>query len=98
MIKDLIAYNPFDYVEPCEPDCSPERHAYHQGQWDMAGRICKDFGVLPNPADGNDIPAQALAQLEKLITEQVCDNCQKMIKCNVWNYTDQSKDTKDYTK
>lgn len=31
--------DPFDYVQPCEPDCSPERHAYHKGQWDMAGRI-----------------------------------------------------------
>lgn len=30
---------PFDFVEPCEPDCSKERHAYHQGQWDMAVRI-----------------------------------------------------------
>jgi Txe/YoeB family toxin of Txe-Axe toxin-antitoxin module len=33
--------DPFDFVEPCEPDCSPERHAYHQGQWDMAARIKK---------------------------------------------------------
>lgn len=32
-------FDPYDYIEPCEPDCSPERHAYHQGQWDMAGRI-----------------------------------------------------------
>ena len=31
--------DPFDYVQPCEPDCSPERHAYHQGQWDMAHRM-----------------------------------------------------------
>lgn len=30
---------PFDFVEPCEPKCTPERHAYHQGQWDMALRI-----------------------------------------------------------
>ena len=22
-------------AEPCEPDCTKERHAYHQGQWDM---------------------------------------------------------------
>lgn len=26
-------------VQPCEPECSPERHAYHQGQWDLAQRI-----------------------------------------------------------
>lgn len=31
--------DPFDYIQPCEPDCSPERHAYHQGQWDMAHRM-----------------------------------------------------------
>ena len=31
--------DPFNFVEPCEPDCSPERHAYHKGQWDMALRI-----------------------------------------------------------
>lgn len=31
--------DPFDYIEPCEPDCSPERHAYHQAQWDMAHRM-----------------------------------------------------------
>ena len=22
-------------AEPCEPDCTKERHAYHHGQWDM---------------------------------------------------------------
>ena len=42
--KALLTYSeklfdPFDFVEPCEPDCSAERHAYHQGQWDMAIRI-----------------------------------------------------------
>lgn len=31
--------DPFDYVEPCEPECTKERHAYHQGQWDMAVRM-----------------------------------------------------------
>ncbi len=34
--------DPFDFVEPCEPDCSPERHAYHRGQWDMAARMYYD--------------------------------------------------------
>lgn len=48
--------NPFHFVEPCEPECSPERHTYHQGQWDMAGRICRAWGVLPNPVDAADIP------------------------------------------
>lgn len=38
--------NPFDFVEPCEPECSPERHAYHEGQWDMALRIKKAKGEL----------------------------------------------------
>jgi len=32
-------FDPFNFVEPCEPECLPERHAYHQGQWDMAVRI-----------------------------------------------------------
>ena len=31
--------NPWDFVQPCEPDCTPERHAYHQGQWNMAQRM-----------------------------------------------------------
>jgi len=41
-IEALIAearIDPFDFVEPCEPNCSKERHAYHEGQWDMANRI-----------------------------------------------------------
>lgn len=44
-------FDPFDFVEPCEPECTPERHAYHQGQWDMAGRINKHFGATPNPGE-----------------------------------------------
>lgn len=32
-------------VQPCEPDCTPERHAYHQGQWDMATRLAERFGI-----------------------------------------------------
>ena len=42
LIKELVAdarIDPFDFVEPCEPDCDNVRHAYHQGQWDMATRI-----------------------------------------------------------
>lgn len=39
--------DPFDYVEPCEPECSAERHAYHQGQWDMACRMT-DGDILSN--------------------------------------------------
>lgn len=31
--------DPFDFVEPCEPDCTDVRHAYHEGQWDMAHRM-----------------------------------------------------------
>lgn len=31
--------DPFDFVQPCEPECTPERHQYHQGQWDMATRM-----------------------------------------------------------
>lgn len=41
--------DPFDYVEPCESDCTPERHAYHKGQWDMAARICEANGYEPHP-------------------------------------------------
>ena len=42
LIKELVAearIDPFDFVESCEPDCDEVRHAYHQGQWDMATRI-----------------------------------------------------------
>ena len=31
--------DPFEFVESCEPDCDDVRHAYHQGQWDLATRI-----------------------------------------------------------
>lgn len=68
-IEPHIAYNPFNYVEPCEPDCTPERHAYHQGQWEMAQRICESFGVLPNPVDGHDIPINATKAILALIEE-----------------------------
>ena len=42
LIKELVAearIDPFEFVEPCEPDCDDVRHAYHKGQWDMATRI-----------------------------------------------------------
>lgn len=35
--------DPFDYVKPCEENCTPERHAIHEAQWDMATRIAKDM-------------------------------------------------------
>lgn len=37
-------FDPFYYVEPCEPECSKERQAYHQGQWDMAVRMEQALG------------------------------------------------------
>jgi hypothetical protein len=40
---------PFDFVESCEPDCTPERHAYHQGQWEMAQRIKRHYGYEEYP-------------------------------------------------
>ena len=48
--------DPFDFVESCEPDCSNERHAYHQGQWDMAGRINESIDIKPYPGavEAND--------------------------------------------
>lgn len=36
---DAQKLDPFDFVQPCEPECTPERHAYHEGQWHMATRI-----------------------------------------------------------
>lgn len=36
---NVLELDIFSFVEGCEPDCSKERHAYHQGQWDMALRI-----------------------------------------------------------
>lgn len=70
-IDKIVAYNPFDFVESCEPDCTPERHAYHQGQWDMAARICNHYETsYPNPVDGDDIPKNAKAQLTELIRQE----------------------------
>ena len=32
--KDILEkIDPFDLVEDCQPDCTPEQHAYHQGTW-----------------------------------------------------------------
>lgn len=42
--------DPFDYIEPCKPDCSEERHAYHQGQWDMAHRMA-DLGLTSKESE-----------------------------------------------
>lgn len=30
----LDQIEPFSLVEDCNPDCTPEEHAYHQGTWD----------------------------------------------------------------
>ncbi len=50
-LKTLNVLDPFDYVEPCEPECSAERHARHQGQWDMALKINEALGLeAPNEA------------------------------------------------
>ncbi len=49
-----IEEDPFDFVEPCEPDCTPERHSYHQGQWDMAIRINKKHGYRGYPGAVED--------------------------------------------
>ncbi len=27
-------FDPFDLVQECNEDCTPEEHAYHQGTWD----------------------------------------------------------------
>lgn len=41
ILSGVVENSPFDFVEPCEPECTPVRHAYHQGQWDMAIRMAK---------------------------------------------------------
>jgi hypothetical protein len=38
--------DPFDFVRPCVPDCSPDCHAQHKGQWDMAVRINTHYDEL----------------------------------------------------
>lgn len=33
-VKETISkIDPFDLVEDCNPDCTPEEHAYHEGTW-----------------------------------------------------------------
>lgn len=51
---------PFHYVEPCEPDCSPERHAYHQGQWDMAVRMQTPLSTQPQEEEVKDAKKSCL--------------------------------------
>lgn len=31
----------FDLVEECNPDCTPEEHAYHKGTWDSYLKVEK---------------------------------------------------------
>lgn len=59
----------FDFVEPCEPNCTKGRHAYHQGQWDMAKRANKFFGLGPYPGGGElvAVPLQDEGQKELLL-------------------------------
>lgn len=38
-VEQVAQLDPFDFVKPCEENCTKERHAYHQGQWDMAERM-----------------------------------------------------------
>lgn len=66
-VLPLIDY--FDFVEPCEPDCSPERHAYHQGQWDMAGRMNKALGLNPHPHTDEEISEALKPIVEGMITK-----------------------------
>ena len=42
-IKQLIfeTIDPFDLVQSCNPDCTPEEHAYHQGTWDSFQKLEK---------------------------------------------------------
>lgn len=34
MIYKEVQEFAFELVQGCEPDCTPERHAHHQGTWD----------------------------------------------------------------
>lgn len=45
----MMTLDPFDYVEPCQPNCTPEQHARHEGQWDMACKINEAMGKEPHP-------------------------------------------------
>lgn len=62
--------DPFDFVESCEPNCTPERHSYHQGQWDLAERINKHWGLNPHPAEHIDC-AEALNNLFNISKEDI---------------------------
>lgn len=66
-VETVAMFNPFDYVESCEPDCGAERHAYHQGQWDMAMRINAAMGAISSKLEDPLAAArsQALAEGEE---------------------------------
>ena len=46
----LKQIDPFDLVEPCNPDCTPEEHAYHQGTWDSQLKLEKIIEKLLSPS------------------------------------------------
>lgn len=50
---DTQKLDPFDFVQACEENCSKERHAYHQGQWDMALRIKAAQEPPKQPTNGD---------------------------------------------
>jgi Txe/YoeB family toxin of Txe-Axe toxin-antitoxin module len=77
--------DPFDFVESCEPECTPERHAYHQGQWDMAKRITELQSQLTNKEDqmNDSIPKSTIKALIEVVKtlnlefycREDCKNC-----------------------
>lgn len=38
--------DPFDLVEDCQPDCTPEQHAYHKGTWDSYIKLEKKLNKM----------------------------------------------------
>ncbi|MEK6878029.1 MAG: hypothetical protein AABY22_00395 [Nanoarchaeota archaeon] len=42
----LESIDPFDLVEDCNPDCTPEQHAYHKGTWDAHLKLEKILSAM----------------------------------------------------
>lgn len=42
------AINPMDLIEDCNPDCTPEEHAYHSGTWKAHWKLVKILDHLKN--------------------------------------------------
>lgn len=51
-IKALFEFDPLKFVDTCEPNCHQLRHAYHQGQENVANKIAEKLQLTREDTKG----------------------------------------------